>query len=154
MLVLADYLFVSLTIFIVAGSVYDWNKKKRLIKDISKMGEKYYIRNIHKLDDKGTKYYISYSLLKPEWYEKIKQTHDTSLGFDVDTAFIHFGEVALMNENKTVITSLYIPCYKLRNRLEKEDLELLEQIEKFSLSSENYAILKSDLNKKLRENNC
>lgn len=154
MLVLADYLFVSLTIFIVAGSVYDWNKKKRLIKDISKMGEKYYIRNIHKLDDKGTKYYISYSLLKPEWYEKIKQTHDTSLGFDVDTAFIHFGEVALMNENKTVIASLYIPCYKLRNKLEKEDLELLEQIEKFSLSSENYAILKSDLNKKLRENNC
>ena len=153
MLVLADYLFVPLTIFIVAGSVYDWNKKKRLIKDISKMGEKYYIRNIHELDDKGTKYYISYSLLKPEWYEKIKQTHDTSLGFGVDTAFIHFGEVALMNENKTVITSLYIPCYKLRNKLEQKDLELLEQIEKFSLSRENYAILKSDLNKKLRENN-
>ena len=152
MLVL-DYLFVSITIFIIAGSVYDWNKKKRLIKDIRKMGEKYYIRNIHKLDDKGTKYYISYSLLKPEWYEKIKQTHDTSLGFDIDTAFIHFGEVALMNENKTVITSLYIPCYKLRNKLEQKDLELLEQIEKFSLSSENYAILKSDLNKKLRENN-
>ena len=93
-------------------------------------------------------------MLKPEWYEQIKQTHDTSLGFDIDTAFIHFGEVALMNENKTVIASLYIPCYKLRNKLEKKDLELLEQIEKFSLSSENYAILKSDLNKKLRENNC
>lgn len=154
MLVLADYLFVSLTIFIVAGSVYDWNKKKRLIKDIRKMGEKYYIRNIHKIDDKETKYYISYSLLKPEWYEKIEQTHDTSLGFGIDTAFIHFAEVALMNENKTVITSLYIPCHKLRNKLEQKDLELLEQIGKFSLSSENYAILKSDLNKQLRENNC
>ena len=153
MLVL-DYLLGSLTFFIVAGSVYDWSKKKRLIKDISKMGERYYIRNIHKLDDKGTKYYISYSLLKPEWYEKIKPTHGTSIGFDIDTAFIRFAEVSLMNENKTVETSLYIPCYKLRNKLEKEDLELLEQIEKFSLSSENYAILKSDLNKKLRENSC
>lgn len=148
-----DYLLTSLTIFIVAGSVYDWNKKKRLIKDISKMGERYYIRNIHKLDDKGTIYYISYSLLKPEWYEKIKPTHGTTIGFEIDTAFIHFGEVSLMNENKTIITSLSIPCYKLRNKLEKKDLELLEQIEKFSLSSENYAILKSDLNKKLRENN-
>lgn len=153
MLVLADYLWVSLTIFIVAGSVYDWNQKKRLVKDISKMGEKYYIRNIHELDDKGTKYYISYSLLKPEWYEKIKPTHGTSIGFDIDTAFISFGEVALMNENKTVITSICIPCYKLRNKLEQKDLELLEQIEKFSLSSENFNILKSDLNKKLIENN-
>lgn len=148
-----DYLLVSLTIFIVAGSVYDWDKKKRLIKDISKMGEKYYIRNIHKLDDKGTKYYISYSLLKPEWYEKIKPTHSTSIGFDIDIAFIQFAEVSLMNENKTVETSLYIPCYKLQNKLEKKDLELLEQIEKFSLSNENYTILKSDLKKKLRENN-
>lgn len=150
-MLLSDYLLVPITIFIIAGSVYDWNKKKRLIKDIGKMGEKYYIRNIHKLDDKGTIYYISYSLLKPEWYEKIKSTHDT-IDFDI-AAFIPFGEVALMNENKTVITSLYIPCYKLQNKLEKKDLELLEQIAKFSLSSENYAILKSDLNKKLRENN-
>lgn len=148
-----DYLLASLTIFIIAGSAYDWNKKKRLIKDISKMGEKYYIRNIHKLDDKGTKYYISYSLLKPEWYEKIKPTHGTTIGFEIDTAFISFAEVVLMNENKTIITSLSIPCHKLRNKLEKKDLELLEQIGKFNLSSENYAILKSDLNKKLRENN-
>lgn len=148
MLVL-DYLLISLTIFLVAGSIYDWYKKKRLIKDISKMGAKYYVRNIHKLDD----YYISYSLLKPEWYEKIKPTHDTTMGFDIDTAFINFAEVVLMNENKTIGTSLYIPCYKLRNKLEQKDLELLEQIEKSSLSSENYAILKSDLNKKLRENN-
>ena len=149
MLVL-DYSLVSLTIFIVACSIYDWYKKKRLIKDISKMGAKYYVRNIHKLDD----YYISYSLLKPEWYEKIKPTHDTTIGFDIDTAFINFAEVVLMNENKTIGTSLYIPCYKLRNKLKQKDLELLEQIEKFSLSSENYAILKSDLNKKLKENNC
>lgn len=148
MLVL-EYLLISLTIFLVAGSIYDWYKKKRLIKDISKMGAKYYVRNIHKLDD----YYISYSLLKPEWYEKIKPTHDTTIGFDIDTAFINFAEVVLMNENKTIGTSLYIPCYKLRNKLEQKDLELLEQIEKSSLSSENYAILKSDLNKKLRENN-
>ena len=152
MLVL-DYLLVSFTIFLIGGSIYDWDKKKRLVKDISKMGEKYYIRNIHKLDDKGAKYYISYSLLKPEWYEKIKPTHGTTIGFDIDTAFISFAEVVLMNENKTIETSLYIPCYKLQNKLEKKDLELLEQIEKFSLSSENYAILKSDLNKKLRENN-
>lgn len=152
MLVL-DYLLVSLTFFLVVGVVYDWNKKKRLIKDISKMGEKYYIRDIHKLDDKGAKYYISYSLLKPEWYEKIKPTHKTSIGFDIDTAFIQFAEVVLMNENKTVKTSLDIPCYKLRNKLEQKDLELLEQIEKFNLSSENYAILKSDLNKKLKKNN-
>ena len=152
MLVL-DYLLVSLTIFLVACSIYDWYKKKRLIKDINKMGEKYYIRDIHKLDDKGTKYYISYSLLKPEWYEKIKPTHETSIGFDIDTAFIKFAEVVLMNENKTVKTSLDIPCYKLRNKLEQKDLELLEQIEKFNLSSENYAILKSDLNKKLKKNN-
>lgn len=145
--------FVSLVVFLVVDSFCDWYKKKRLIKDISKMGEKYYIRNIHKLDDKGAKYYISYSLLKPEWYEKIKPTHETSLGFDIDTAFIQFAEVSLMNENKTVETSLYIPCYKLRNKLEQKDLELLEQIEKFNLSSENYAILKSDLNKKLKENN-
>lgn len=148
MLVL-EYLLISLTIFLVVGSIYDWYKKKRLIKDISKMGAKYYVRNIHKLDD----YYISYSLLKPEWYEKIKPTHDTTIGFDIDTAFINFAEVVLMNENKTIGTSLYIPCYKLRNKLEQKDLELLEQIEKSSLSSENYAILKSDLNKKLRENN-
>lgn len=149
MLLLEDYLFGSLAIFLVAYSVYDGYKKKRLVKDISKMGEKYYIRNIHKLDS----YYISYSLLKPEWYEKIKPTHETSIGFDIDTAFIQFAEVVLMNENKTVKTSLYIPCYKLRNKLEQKDLELLEQIEKFNLSSENYAILKSDLNKKLKENN-
>lgn len=149
MLLLEDYLFSSLAIFLVAYSIYDWYKKKRLIKDISKMGTKYYIRNIHKLDD----YYISYSLLKPEWYEKIKPTHETSIGFDIDTAFISFAEVVLMNENKTIETSLYIPCYKLRNKLEKKDLELLEQIEKFNLSSENYAILKSDLNKKLKKNN-
>lgn len=144
MLVL-DYLLAPLTIFIVACSIYDWYKKKRLIKDISKMGPKYYVRNIHKLDD----YYISYSLLKPEWYEKIKPTHES----DIDTAFILFAEVVLMNENKTIETSLCIPCYKLQNKLEKKDLELLEQIEKSSLSSENYAILKSDLNKKLKENN-
>lgn len=148
MLVL-DYLLVSLTIFLVGGSIYDWNKKKRLIKDISKMGAKYYIRNIHKLDD----YYISYFLLKPEWYEKIKPTHGTTIGFEIDIAFISFVKVVLMNENKTIETSLYIPCYKLQNKLEQKDLELLEQIEKFNLSSENYAILKSDLNKKLRENN-
>lgn len=148
MLVL-DYLLVSLTIFLVGGSIYDWNKKKRLIKDISKMGAKYYIRNIHKLDY----YYISYFLLKPEWYEKIKPTHGTTIGFEIDTAFISFAKVVLMNENKTIETSLYIPCYKLQNKLEQKDLELLEQIEKFNLSSENYAILKSDLNKKLRENN-
>lgn len=152
MLVL-DYLFISFTIFLVIGSVYGLVKRKRLIRDINKMGEKYYIRNIHELVDKGTKYYISYSLLKPEWYEKIKPTHQTSIGFDIDTAFIQFAEVVLMNESKTVKTSLYIPCYKLRNKLEQKDLELLEQIEKFSLSSENYAILKSDLNKKLKENN-
>ena len=144
-----DYLLASLTIFLVAFSIYDWYKKKRLIKDISKMGAKYYVRNIHKLDD----YYISYFLLKPEWYEKIKPTRDTSIGFDINTAFISFAEVVLMNENKTIETSLYIPCYKLRNKLEQKDLELLEQIEKFSLSSENYAILKSDLNKKLKKNN-
>lgn len=149
-MLLLDYLLVSLTIFIVACLIYDWYKKKRLIKDISKMGAKYYVRNIHKLDD----YYISYYLLKPEWYEKIKPTHDTTIGFDIDTAFIHFAEVVLMNENKTIETSLYIPCYKLRNKLEQKDLELLEQIEKSSLSSENFNILKSDLNKKLRENNC
>lgn len=152
-MLLLDYLFISLTIFLVACSIYDWYKKKRLIKDINKMGEKYYIRDIHKLDDKGTKYYISYSLLKPEWYEKIKPTRETSIGFDIDTAFIQFAEVVLMNENKTVKTSLGIPCYKLRNKLEQKDLELLEQIEKFNLSSENYAILKSDLNKKLKKNN-
>lgn len=148
-----EYLLVSITIFITMTSIYEWSKRKRLIKDISKMGEKYYIRNIHKIDDKGAKYYISYSLLKPEWYEKIKPTHDTSIGFDIDTAFIQFAEVSLMNENKTVETSLYIYCYKLQNKLEQKDLELLEQIKKFSLSSENYAILKSDLNKKLKENN-
>ena len=147
MLLLEDYLFGSLTIFLVACSIYDWHKKKRLVRDISKMGAKYYVRNVHKLDD----YYIIYFLLKPEWYEKIKPTHETSIGFDIDTAFISFAEVVLMNENKTIETSLYIPCYKLRNKLEKKDLELLEQIEKFSLSSENYAILKSDLNKKLKE---
>ena len=71
-MLLLDYLFVSLTIFLVACLIYDWYKKKRLIKDISKMGTKYYVRNIHKLDA----YYISYSLLKPEWYEKIKPTQE------------------------------------------------------------------------------
>lgn len=56
-----------------------------------------------------------------------------------------------MDENETASTSLYIPCYKLRNELEQKDLDLLEQIKKSNISDENYAILKADLNKKIKE---
>lgn len=145
------YLLVAFTVFVVVGSIYEWIKRKRLIKDMNKRGEKYYIRDGYELDDNGTKYYLGYFLLKPEWYEKIKSTNFTSIGFDVDTAYIDFAMVHLIDENQTVISYLTIPCYKLRKELEQKDLDLLEQIKKFSISDENYAILKSDLEKQLKE---
>lgn len=145
------YLLIAITVFLVVGSIYEWIRRKRLIKAMSKRGEKYYIRDGYELDDNGTKYYLGYFLLKPEWYEKIKSTDWTSIGFDIDTAYVQFARVTLMDENETANTSLYIPCYKLRNELEQKDLELLEQIKKSNISDENYAILKADLNKKLKE---
>lgn len=148
---IAFYLLVAFTVFLVVGSIYEWIRRKRLIKDMNERGEKYYIRDGYELDDNGTKYYLSFFLLKPEWYEKIKSTSFTSTGFDIDTAYIQFARITLMDENQTTNTSLYIPCYKLRKELEQKDLDLLEQIKKFSISDENYAILKSELDKKIKE---
>lgn len=145
------YLFIAFTVFLVVGSIYEIVSRKRLVKDMNEIGEKYHIVDCHELEDKGKKYYLSYFLLKPEWYEKIKSTGRTSVGFNIDTAYVQFARVDLMNEDRTIYTSLYIPCYKLRNELEEKDLELLEQIKKFNLSDENYAILKSDLEKQLKE---
>ena len=145
------YLFVAFTVFLVVGAIYEMVSRKRLIKDMSKRGEKYYIRDCYELDDNGTKYYLGYFLLKPEWYGKIKSTGGTSIGFDIDTAYVQFARVALMNEDRTIGASLYIPCYKLRNELEQKDLELLQQIKEFNISDKNYAILKSDLEKQLKE---
>ena len=145
------YLFMVFVVFLIVGGIYEVVSRKRLVKDMSKRGEKYYIRDGYELDDNGTKYYLGYFLLKPEWYEKIKSTGGTSIGFDIDTAYVQFAKVALMNEDRTIGTSLYIPCCKLRNELEQKDVELLEQIKKASLSEENYAILKSNLDKKLKE---
>lgn len=145
------YLLIAFTVFLIVGSIYEWIKRKRLIKDMNKIGEKYYIRDGCELDDNGTKYYLDYFLLKPEWYEKIKATDLTTIGADIDTAYVPFARVTLMDENETAGTSLYIPCYKLRNELEQKDLELLEQIKKSNISDENYAIIKSDLDRKLKE---
>lgn len=148
---IAFYLLVAFTVFLVVGSIYEWIRRKRLIKDMNERGEKYYTQQGYELDDNGTKYYLSFFLLKPEWYEKIKSTSFTSTGFDIDTAYIQFARITLMDENQTTNTSLYIPCYKLRKELEQKDLDLLEQIKKFSISDENYAILKSELDKKIKE---
>lgn len=145
------YLFMVFVVFLIVGAIYEIVSRKRLVKDMNRMGKKYYIKYYHELEDNGKKYYLSYFLLKPEWYEKIKSTSGTTIGFDIDTAYIAFSGVDLINEDNTIYTSLYIPCYKLRNELEQKDIELLEQIKKDSLSEENYAILKSNLDKKLKE---
>lgn len=145
------YLLVAFTVFLVVGSIYEMISRKRLVKAMSKRGEKYYIQKGFEVNDNGTKYYLGFFLLKPEWYEKIKSTKYTSIGFDIDTAYVQFARVTLMNEEETANASLYIPCCRLRNELEQKDLELLEQIKKHNLSDENYAILKEELQQEIKE---
>ena len=148
---IAFYLFVAFTVFLVIGSIYEWIRRKRLVKAMSERGEKYYTQQDYELNDNGTKYYIDYFLLKPEWYQKVKATKYTSSSSDIDTAYIDFARVHLIDENQTTVAYLTIPCYKLRNELEQKDLELLQQIKEFNISDKNYAILKSDLEKQLKE---
>lgn len=150
-MIVLDCLLVAFIVFLVVGLIYKWIERKRLIKDMDKGIEKYYIKDSYELYDNGVKYHLDYFLLKAKWYEKIKQTDSTSIGFDIDTAYIEYAKVSLMNENKTVVSYLTIPCYKLRKELKQKDLELLEQIKESNVSNENYAILKTDLNKKLKE---
>lgn len=130
---------------------YD-RKGKKMIKKMKKLGDEHYIKDLSiKLDNNGKEYFVEYFLLKPESYQKVKQTKYTGVCFDIDTAYIDFARVHLIDENQTAVSYLTIPCYKLRNELEQKDLELLQQIKEFNISDKNYAILKSDLEKQLKE---
>lgn len=150
-----DVLFLVCSIILFGFGLvcffYD-RKGKKMIKEMKKLGDEHYIKDLSiKLDNNGKEYFLEYFLLKPESYQKVKQTEYTGFSFDIDTAYIDFASVHLIDENQTVISYFTIPCYKLRNELEQKDLELLEQIKKSNISDENYAILKSDLDKQLKE---
>ena len=127
-------------------------KGKKMIRKMKKLDDEHYIKDLSvKLDNNGKEYSLEYFLLKPESYQKVKQTEYTGFSFDIDTAYIDFARVHLIDENQTVVSYLTVPCYKLRNELEQKDLELLEQIKENNISDENYTILKSDLDKQLKE---
>lgn len=145
------FLVCPIILFGLVCFFYD-RKEKKMIKKMKKLGDEHYIKDLSiKLDDNNKEYFLEYFLLKPESYQKVKQTKYTGVCFDIDTAYIDFARVHLIDENQTAVAYLTIPCYKLRNELEQKDLELLQQIKEFNISDKNYAILKSDLEKQLKE---
>lgn len=141
----------GLLVFLIVGSTYEVITRKRLVKDMVKLKEKYYLKKEFRITEDNRKYVLTYYLLKPEWYKKIKSEKYTTIGFDIDTAYVDFARVDLtdVKENLTVGYSVY--CCKLRRELKDTALELLEQIKENNISDENYSILKYKLNEKLKE---
>lgn len=141
----------ALLIGLLVLGVVEVIRRKRLVKEMNKRKPKHYIQNGYELKDDGEKYYLSYFLLKPEWYKKIKPEDFTSPGFDIDTANVQFARITLMDEKQTTTASLYVPCYKLRGEIEQEYLELIKQVKECDISTENFSILKQELKRKLKE---
>jgi len=148
------YLFSALAVFTIVGSIYEVIRRKRLVEDIGKRKEKYYLKKEFHIVEDNRKYVLTYYLLKPEWYKKIKSGKDTTPGFDIDTAYIDFAIVSLTDIKENLTVEHFIYCYKLWQELKDEDLALLEQIKGNNISEENYSILKDDLNERLKEKNC
>lgn len=148
---LASIIVVCLCILFLLMGVVDVIKRKRLIKEIKSLKDNHFIINHDEISIDGEKHYLTYYMLKPETYEKVKSTKYTTPGFNIDTAYLEFCRVSLFDEKIEVVSSLAVECLTLRREIGKETLELIRQVKECDISEKNLLILKEGLKEKTKK---
>ena len=145
-----DIVILSVIVIFIVGAIASKISLKRFIKEINKdVDSIHYDRTIY--EDDG--YRILYKVLKPETYQKIKQSNYTSPEFDIKTAYIDFASVIVYDIKTEEVSSRTIYAYKLRRKLSYKDMELLTQIKEANLCEEWLEELKREVQYNNRENN-
>lgn len=135
MIIVALVILVVLIGLGLAGTIHN----KRLYKAINKIDSIHY--DITRFGGKKDLIYAYYQI-GPETYKKIKSEPSSSIGFDIQFAYVPIARVAVASPENNLVAVKDVYAWELRHdKIEDSSLELMRMVQSKELPSDNGVIL-------------
>lgn len=130
-------LFLGVPFFCLRYIVYfDSFKRRKTVKEIKKMNESCYTI-IHKKIE-GGRYVASFFVIKPEIYELVKSTPETSSFYDIKIARLVFSKTVLTDFESKHYGEMIVTFKDVKSNMQKNLVTQISEAKKGEMSKETF----------------